>query len=82
MKVVWTKAALGDVVACVPDGFRPALSERLGRMMFASQGRRCFENKFPGARFVKFRYWIVIYVPVDDDTIAVVAVEYNYGQSV
>ncbi|MEB3327800.1 MAG: hypothetical protein VKQ33_01065 [Candidatus Sericytochromatia bacterium] len=82
MKVVWTRAALADVEGCVPAGFRPALAARLQGMMFLGQGRRCLEARFQGARFLKFRYWLVMYVPVEEDTIAVVAVEYNYGQGV
>lgn len=82
MKVRWTSAALDDVRAIVPEGFRPHLLRHMQRLFFAGQGRRCTSGRFPDAYFLKFRHWLIMYLAVDDETIGVIGVEYNYGQSV
>ena len=82
MKVHWTQAALDDVRTIVPEGFRPHLLRHMQRLVFAGQGRRCTYGRFPDAYFLKHHHWLVMYVAVDEVTIGVIGVEYNYGQSV
>lgn len=80
MKVDWTTAALADVESIVPEQFRVPMLDFLERLVFIGQGRPCTDARYPDAHFIKFQFWFVMYVPVGDDGIGVIAVEYNRGQ--
>lgn len=82
MKVDFTAASLADVEACVPEQFRLPMLERLQRLMFHGQGQACTSERFPDARFIKFQYWLVMFVPAGPSSLIVIGVEYNYGQEV
>lgn len=80
MNVEWTTAALADVESVVPGRFRIPLLEFLRGLLFIGQGRLCTDPRYPNASFIKFQFWFVMFVPVGDDGIGVIAVEYNRGQ--
>lgn len=82
MRTLWTRPALADVRACVPAPFRPVLRERLATLRYVGQGRSCASPRYPGTCYLKIEHWLVMFRPIDDEAIAVVAVEYNYGQEV
>lgn len=80
MRIGWTKPALDDVRTIVPEGFRPALRRHLERLPFVGQGRRCVSDRCNDAYFLSFRHWLVMYLALDEGSIGVICVEYNYGQ--
>lgn len=80
MKVEWTTAALADVEAVVPERFRLPMLEFLVGLAFVGQGRPCTDPRYPSASFIKFQFWFVMFVPVGDDGIGIIGVEYNRGQ--
>lgn len=78
MKVTWQKSALNDVVACVPEGFRRPLRDKLEHFVFPGQGFPCTNPRYPGARIYKFYRWLVMYRTVSNEHIDVIGVEYKY----
>ena len=82
MKVKWTLAALADLRANVPADMRSHLREHMQNMVFVGQGRRCTSHRYPDAHFKKCRHWLVMYVPLEADTIGVIGIEYNLGQEI
>ena len=81
MKINWTTAALADVEACVPAPFRLPMQAFLQRSRFVGQGRLFTARRYTETYFIKFQHWLVIYLPLDEGAVAVIAVEYSYGQA-
>lgn len=82
MIVRWTRPALDDVTAVVPDAMRTGLRQRLKLLQYAGQGLNCTDPRYPGAYYLKYRNWLAMYVEVAPGCVTVIGVEYNYGQTV
>lgn len=80
MRVSWQRSALNDVKTSVPVQFRKPLREFLSSLYYVGQGAPSADPRYPGARFIKFKYWIVMYYQITERHIGVVAVHYDYGQ--
>ena len=83
INVTFQRAALDDIKnekGGVPKQFRKPLRDFLQNMTYIGQGMRCSDPRFPDLYFIKFRNWYVLYLPLSEQQIVVVAVMYNYGQ--
>lgn len=82
MKVKFQRAALDDIKnpkGGIPRTLRKGLREQLRAMRFPHQGIKCTNVRYPDT-YIKYKNWFVMYRVVDQGTIDVLAVEYNYGQ--
>jgi hypothetical protein len=80
MRISWQRGALDDVKSCVPKQFRKPLRDFLSGLYYVGQGAPSNDPRYPEARYIKFQYWIVVYVAISDRHIGVLAVYYDYGQ--
>jgi hypothetical protein len=83
MKVTFQRAALDDIKnekGGVPTQFRRPLRDFLRSMTYIGQGMRCSDLRYSDLYFIKFRNWYVLYLPISEEHIVVVAIMYNYGQ--
>jgi len=80
MLVSWQQGALDDVRSCVPQQFRKPLRDFLSGLYYVGQGAPSDDPRYPEARYIKFRYWLVVYLPINEQHIGVLAVNYDYGQ--
>jgi len=83
MNVTFQRAALDDIKnekGGVPKQFRKPLRDFLRNMTYIGQGMRCSDPRYPDLYFIKFRNWYVLYLPLSQQQVVVVAVMYNYGQ--
>ena len=83
MKVTFQRAVLDDIKnekGGVPKQFRKPLRDFLRSMTYIGQGMHCSDPRYSKLYFIKFRSWYVLYLPISEQHIAVVAVMYNYGQ--
>lgn len=79
MNVQWVGSARDDIQALVPKGLRAGLRDKMRSLMWVRQGMRCQNERYGDCHFVHYRQWLVMYLPLAEDEIAVVGVEYNYG---
>jgi hypothetical protein len=83
MNVTFQRSALDDIKnekGGVPKQFRKPLRDFLRNMTYIGQGMRCSDPRYPDLYFIKFRNWYVLYLPLSQQQVVVVAVMYNYGQ--
>ena len=83
MRVTFQKAALDDIrneKGGVPPQLRKPMRDFLQGIVFIGQGMRCTSENYWDLYFIKFRNWYIVYRPVSQERIDVVAVQYNYGQ--
>jgi|GEM_PF-2597476 len=83
MKVYFQQTALDDIKnehGGVPAQFREPLRDFLRNMLYVGQGMCCSDPGYSDLYFIKFRNWYVLYLPISEQQIVVIAVMYNYGQ--